>query len=198
MTRLILGSGSAIRRKILENAGLSFDVMPADLDEDEKMLNWQEQGKSEEFVARELSALKAQKISALQKGAYVIGCDQMLVCDGRWFARVGDVDAARENLQFLRGRQHVLTSSVAVVKDGKKIFDHCGTARLKMREFSDAFLEEYLQKMGGKITKTVGCYEIEGLGMQLFEKVDGDYFTIMGLPLLPLLGFLRKEGMIGA
>ena len=129
-------------------------------------------------------------------GALVIGADQMLDCEGVWFDKPTGRDGAREQLKALRGRTHRLVSCAVIVRDGERIWHQIDRARLTMRNFSDAFLDEYLDSAGDDVLHSVGAYQLEGLGAQLFHRVDGDFFTILGLPLLPVLGFLRVHGVI--
>lgn len=196
--KIILASSSHIRRQLLAGAGVLFEHEAADLAEDEMMLDWQKRGLSADHVACKLAEAKAQKISAKHPDALVIGCDQMLVCDQRWFGRAESLGEAAEHLQFLRGRTHHLISAIAVVRNTKPVWDYADSAAMRMRNFSDAFLRDYAQQMGDRMLKSVGCYQLEGLGIQLFDDIRGDYFTILGLPLLPLLQFLREQGALAA
>ncbi len=193
---LILASSSVFRRQILDRAGLLFKAHAADLPEDEMMLDWQKRGLSAQQVASDLSAAKAVKISAKFPGAYVIGCDQMMLCGDRWFAKPKNRVEAKEHLQFLSGKTHHLISGIAVVRDQKILWDYVDPCVMQMRALDDNMIEEYLDQMGDKVLQSVGCYQIEGLGIQLFDRVEGDFFSIIGLPLLPLLQFLRHEKVI--
>jgi septum formation protein len=130
--------------------------------------------------------------------AIVIGADQVLSLEGRAFDKPGSRKEAREHLLQLRGRSHVLETAICCAKDGDTIWQHLGRATLTMRSFSEAFLDEYLDRMGSEVLASVGAYKLEGLGAQLFEAIDGDYFTILGMPLLPLLDFLRRQGALAA
>jgi septum formation protein len=170
-------------------------VDPARLDEDAiKDAFPREPGR----CAVALAAAKAGQVSPRHPGRLVIGADQTLDCDGIRFDKPRDAAEARRQLASLRGRGHALHAAVAVMRDGDLIWQHVEPARLWMREFSDAFLDDYLAVVGEEAYATVGSYAIEGVGVQLFERIEGDYFTILGLPLLPLLGFLRGRGAVAS
>jgi septum formation protein len=151
------------------------------------------QGIAAEDVALALADSKARAVSARRPGAIVVGADQILECEGRWFDKPATVEEAARHLRALRGRTHRLVSAVVAVRDGERRWRHAAEARLTMRDFSDRFLEDYLARSGPAILESVGAYRLEGLGAQLFARIEGDYFTILGLPLLPLLDFLRGE-----
>jgi len=190
---IVLASGSATRRQLLERAGLDFIVDTAPVDEAAVKRAFTDPV----LAAEALAELKAVRVSPRHPGALVIGADQMLDCDGAWFDKPDDAAAARLQLATLRGHRHRLTSAVAVIQDGRCLWRHTEAADLTMRPFSDAFLESYLAAAGPAVLGAVGAYHLEGLGAQLFSAVIGDYFTILGLPLLPLLGFLRDHGELG-
>nr|WP_247883190.1 Maf family protein [Azospirillum brasilense] len=181
---------------MLERAGVRITLAPAAVDEEEIKLAARAEGAPVEDVAEALAELKAQRVTRKHPGALVIGADQMLECEGCWFDKPADRDAARAQLQELRGKTHRLVSCAVVIRDGERLWHHVDRARLTMRPFSDAFLESYLNAAGDDVLGSVGAYHLEGLGAQLFHRVDGDFFTILGLPLLPLLGFLRVHGVI--
>lgn len=147
-------------------------------------------------VAEILAATKAQQVSRNHPNCLVIGADQMLVCEGEWFDKPESLRAARAQLGKLRGRTHELISAICVVQDGVVVWHHIDRARITMRPFSDSFIDGYIEKIGQDICATVGGYELEGLGAQLFSRIEGNYFTILGMPLLPLLDFLRGHGVI--
>ncbi|KAA0685146.1 Maf family protein [Azospirillum brasilense] len=193
---VVLASGSRTRAEMLERAGVRVALAPAAVDEEEIKLAARAEGAPVEDVAEALAELKAQRVTRKHPGALVIGADQMLECEGRWFDKPADRDAARVQLQELRGKTHRLVSCAVVIRDGERLWHHVDRARLTMRPFSDAFLESYLNAAGDDVLGSVGAYHLEGLGAQLFHRVDGDFFTILGLPLLPLLGFLRVHGVI--
>ena len=152
-----------------------------------------ESGASVSDTAVKLAELKAMRVSAKEPGRLVVGADQMLDMDGRWLDKPKDKDEARSHLQLLRNRTHLLISAVVVVKDGVRLWHNVSLASMTMRDFSDEFLDMYLQKGGDGLLGSVGAYKLEGTGIQLFADIDGDYFTILGLPMLPLLDFLRHH-----
>lgn len=192
---LVLASGSRTRAAMLEQAGLTAILDKPLVDEEEVKEAGRVEGVSADIVAEALAELKAQRITRRHPGALVIGADQMLECEGRWFDKPAGRDAARDQLLALRGRTHRLVSCAVVVRDGERIWHKTDSARLTMRNFSEAFLDEYLDRAGEGVLHSVGAYQLEGLGAQLFHRVEGDFFTILGLPLLPLLGFLRVHGV---
>ncbi|MFZ5791410.1 MAG: Maf family protein [Pseudomonadota bacterium] len=196
--RLRLASASVTRARLLENAGLAFAAEPAPVDEEEAKRALEAEGADAAAIAEALAELKARAVSRRHPGAFVIGADQVLDCDGRRFDKPADLAAARAQLLALRGRTHELVSAAVVVRDGKRLWHHVGRARLTMRPFSDAFLDRYLAQAGPAILGSVGAYQLEGLGAQLFARIEGDHFTILGLPLLPLLDFLRTHGLVPA
>ncbi|ALG70300.1 septum formation protein Maf [Azospirillum thiophilum] len=192
---LVLASGSRTRAAMLEQAGLTAILDKPLVDEEEVKEAGRVEGVSADIVAEALAELKAQRITRRHPGALVIGADQMLECEGRWFDKPAGRDAARDQLLALRGRTHRLVSCAVVVRDGERIWHKTDSARLTMRNFSEAFLDAYLERAGEGVLHSVGAYQLEGLGAQLFHRVEGDFFTILGLPLLPLLGFLRVHGV---
>ncbi len=187
--RLVLASGSATRLALLRDAGIVVEARPVDLDEG----SVKQAARIEEADARDtallLADLKARRCVAA--GAVVIAADQMLECEGVWFDKPVDRAAARAQLLELRGQTHFLHSAVCCWRDGERLWQHLATARLQMRDFSEAFLDAYLDAEGERVLGSVGAYRLEGPGVQLFERIDGDHSTILGLPLLPLLKFLR-------
>lgn len=199
-TRLILASGSAARRSMLEAAGLTFNVIPANIDEaairDAAFRNTTGAGAAD--IASVLAAEKARIVSLAHEGALVIGADQVLSMGGKIFTKAESIAEAREVLNTLRGRTHELVSAVALARGGAVHWQTSDAADMTMRQFSDEFLGSYLERMGDRALACVGCYELEGLGVQLFGRVDGDYFTILGVPLLPLLAQLRREELVTA
>jgi septum formation protein len=189
---VILASASRIRRELLERAGVKASIVIPHFDEDQAKEQLAQRTVLE--MALELAAQKALAVKNPPPGAIVIGADQILECEGQCFDKPDSPAAALFHLRALRGRTHHLISAIACIVNGECVWSHVKTAELTMREFSDEFLEDYLAAMGNKATHSVGAYELEGLGAQLFESVRGDYFTILGLPLIPLLEFLRERG----
>ncbi len=191
---LVLASASTSRRALLRNAGLLFETEAARIDEEEIKTALRAEGADSVQAAETLAELKAQRVSARHGGRLVIGADQILECDGCWFDKPSDRAQAASDLRALRSRTHALVSSACVVRDGQRLWHHSDHARLSMRPLSDAFIETYLAALGDAALTSVGAYQLEGLGAQLFSRVEGDFFTILGLPLLPLLDFLRNHG----
>lgn len=195
---LYLASASPARAALLRRAGVIFTQEPAAVDEEEIKAGLRAEGAPERRAAETLAELKARKVSERHPQALVIGADQMLVCGDTWFDKPADADHARAHLQALRGREHLLVSAVCVAKGGERIWHHIDTAEMEMRPFSDAFIDQYLAAAGDTALASVGAYRLEGLGAQLFARVRGDHFTVLGLPLLPLLDFLREHDMVPA
>jgi septum formation protein len=191
---LILASQSVARRMLLTAAGVPVEVRPADLDE--RSLEAGAQSQSAGGVAALLARQKAIAVERKHAGRLILGADQTLAFGAERLSKPRDRDGAREQLRALCGRTHELHSAVAFVQHGAVQFEHVGVARLTMRSFSEQFLERYLDEVGDGVTASVGAYQLEGLGMQLFERVDGDYFTVLGLPLLQALEFLRRFGCL--
>ena len=194
---IILASASVVRSEILRNAGLTFGIMPADVDEGVVKNEMKGEGSSASETAQVLADLKAQKVSREQTEAMVIGADQMLVCEGSWFDKPSNLPAARHQLMKLRGKRHQLLSSVSVAQHGDIIFRYGANSILTMRSFSERFLDSYLKAETDNVCRSVGGYRLEGSGIQLFASVTGSYFDILGLPLLPLLAFLRTKETLG-
>jgi septum formation protein len=199
MTRpeVILASGSSSRRAMLTAAGIEYRAITPDVDEDDLRARMpRESAAKGSAVAEHLAEHKALAVSARHADALVIGCDQVLVCDGKLFNKAVDESAASGTLKALRGRTHELISA-AVLAKGKEFIWRCtDIARLQMRTFSDGYLADYLRAEIPDILGSVGCYRIEGRGAQLFTRIEGDQFTIRGLPLIPLLAALREHGAL--
>jgi septum formation protein len=193
---LVLASASAARARILAAAGISVTVDAANVDEAEIKAAFRRDRRDAGECATALAELKAKRVALRHPGALVIGADQLLDCAGTWLDKSRDAAEARIQLQFLRGKRHNLVSAVCVVSDGAVAWHTVERASLTMRAFTDVFLEEYLAAMGDGTRALVGAYALEGLGAQLFAAIDGDYFAILGLPLLPLLDFLRGRGAV--
>lgn len=194
--RVVLASASRTRLTLLEKAGVAAEAVAAGIDEAAIKASMHAEGATAGDVAEALAELKAQRVGRGRAGALVLGVDQMLDCNGVWFDKPADREHARANLAALRGRRHLLVTSAVVIRNGSRIWHHTDSAELEMRPFSDAFLDWYLTAIGDDGLESVGCYRLEGLGAQLFASVRGDFFTILGLPLLPLLGFLRSHGVV--
>ena len=193
---LVLASKSAIRGEILRAAGLAIEVCPADIDE--RTIEQGSAARDPGEIATLLAREKALAVAARLPGRVVLGADQTLALGERRFSKPTDRAAAREQLKLLRGQTHQLHTAIALVRDGVILFEHREAARLTMRVFSDRFLEHYLDAAGAAVTASVGGYQLEKTGIQLFERVDGDHFVILGLPLLPLLLYLRQAGWLAA
>lgn len=193
---VVLASASPVRAQILRQAGVSCGLDATAVDEEEIRRAMAAEGAPAGQAAETLAELKARRVSRRHLGALVIGADQILECAGVWFDKPVDVDRARAHLLALRGRTHELVSCVCVVQDKLRLWHHLGRAKLTMRPFTDEFLDDYLAAAGPSALDCVGAYRLEGLGAQLFSKIEGDYFTVLGLPLLPLLDFLRGHGVV--
>lgn len=193
---VVLASASAARRTLLEQAGVPVAVEPAHVDEAEVKAALRAEGADAGAVAEALAELKARRVSTRRPGALVIGADQVLECEGVWYDKPADLDEAAAHLRALAGRTHALETAVCVARDGARLWHHRAVARLTVRPLSEAFIRGYLAAAGADALGSVGAYRLEGLGAQLFARVEGDYFTILGLPLLPLLEFLRGHGVV--
>jgi septum formation protein len=194
---LILASGSAIRAQVMRAAGLSFAVVRPPADEDAIKAGLRAEGLSVRDQVDALAEAKCLSVARMRPG-FVVGADQMLACEGEAFDKPRDRVEATESLKKLRGRSHHLIGAICLAKDGEIIWRHIETPRLTMRAFSDDYLETYLDAVGDAAFASVGAYQLEGLGAQLFSKIEGDYFSILGLPLLPLLSILREHGVVPA
>jgi septum formation protein len=193
---LVLASKSEVRRLVLANAGIPVEARPADIDERgiETQASTRDPGEVAALLARE----KARAIAAQLSGRLVLGADQTLALGERRFSKPVDRAGARTQLKALRGQTHALHSAIALMRDGAVLFEHRDTARLTMRAFSDEFLESYLDTVGAAATASVGGYQLEKTGIELFERIDGDHFTILGLPILALLEHFRRAGHLMA
>ncbi len=191
---LILASQSRARQTLLGEAGIEFVAIPADIDE--RAVQQSAALVAPGDVAAHLAREKALAIALFEPGRYVVGADQTLAVGKTLFSKPAGRIAAAEQLRALAGRVHELHSAVAVVRDGKVLFEDVSVARMSMRQLSDAQIAAYLDEAGERVTTSVGAYQLEGLGVHLFERIDGDHFTILGLPLLPLLAFLRHQGLL--
>jgi septum formation protein len=198
---LVLASQSATRQALLTRAGLRFEALPASVDEAALKESAQAEGIPPEDAAIMLAEAKAERIARRVPDALVIGCDQLLVCQMedkslRWFDKPADLDAARAQLMLLRGRTHRLVTATVAWRGGARIWQDITQPRLTMRQFSEDFLGAYVAAEGDAILGSVGAYRLEAMGVHLFSRVDGEHSAILGLPMLPLLGFLRQHGVL--
>ncbi|MCB1720193.1 MAG: septum formation protein Maf [Alphaproteobacteria bacterium] len=194
---LILASQSKTRQNMLRAAGLNFETRPANLDEAAIMAGALKDGKNPDEIATLLAIEKARSVCAQIPGALVIGSDQILECTGKILSKAANKNEAHEKLKSLRGKTHRLISAVCVAQNDKILWKTTQSAELTMYDFDDNFLQQYMECAGEALTRSVGAYELESLGAQLFDKIEGDYFTILGMPLLPLLKYLRENQGIG-
>ena len=193
---VILASTSVSRTALLRAAGVAFEAEAPGVDEDAAKAALIGEGVTPRDIADALAELKAVRVSRRAPGALVIGADQTLDLDGELMDKAADVEEARQRLRVLSGRSHKLHAAVVVAQDGEPIWREVATSSLRMRPISDAFLDDYLARQGLAVLSSVGCYHLEGEGVQLFERVDGDYFGILGLPLIGLLDLLRRHGAL--
>lgn len=193
---LVLASGSGTRRKMLEAAGIPLLVNPVALDEEAIASRFVDTGATPRTIAGMLARAKGAEASRQRPGTVILAADQTLEFDGRLAMKPTTVSEARSQLSAMRGRTHHLHSAASLWSKGEALWEGCASAELTMRVFSDAFLDAYLSRMGGQVCRTVGAYEFEALGAHLFEKVEGDHATILGLPLQPLLEALRRLGLL--
>lgn len=193
---IVLASGSSSRRTLLANAGIEFAVVASAVDE--TLVKQKNKALAPEDLAMLLAEEKCREVSGRTPGALVIGADQILARGELVFDKPSSVAEARQHLLQLRGTTHRLISAVCCAVNGNISWRHTGVATLRMRDFSDTFVDSYLAGLGSDVMTSVGAYKLEGAGIQLFEDIDGDYFTILGLPILPLLDYLRKTGLIAA
>ncbi|UHS62645.1 Maf-like protein [Agrobacterium vaccinii] len=193
---LILASSSASRQMLMRNAGLTFTAMPAAVDERAIDARLEAEGATPDRIAVELAKAKALAVSAIMPGAIVLGCDQTMSLGTKIFHKPKDMAEAHANLLSLSGKTHRLNCGAALAQNGEILWDVVTIADMTMRHFDAGFVERHLQRVGKGVLSSVGAYQLEGEGIQLFSQIDGDYFTILGLPLLPLLTKLRELGMI--
>jgi len=193
----ILASKSKARGAVLSGAGLTFEQVGSGVDEDALKDALRAEGASVAKQADLLAETKALKVSVSRPGI-VLGCDQMLDLDGEGLDKVATRAEAVATLRRLRGKTHVLQGAIVACIEGAPVWRHLAQPKLRMRNFSDAFIEDYLDRIGDAAFESVGCYQLEGLGSQLFDRIDGDYFSILGMPLLPLMGWLRDRGVLAS
>ena len=193
--RVILASGSAIRRKLMIDAGLEFEVITKAVDEGAIKESMLVESARLRDIADALAEAKSMRVSRIEEGL-VIGADQIMVMDNQLFDKPKDINEARDRLKLMRGKTHYLMGAVVICENGVPVWRHMAKTKLTMREFSDDFLEDYLDAEGDLVTKSVGAYRFEGLGSQLFSHVEGDFFSILGLSLLPVMDYLRLRGAI--
>ena len=196
MTSIILASGSSIRRDMLQNAGLDVEVQPARVDEAGIKSAMLAEDAPPRDIADKLAELKSLRISQKNPEALVLGADQVLVHAKRLFDKPEDLSEARGHLELLAGQAHELLSAAVISENGKPVWRHIGRAQMIMRPLSAPFINAYLAAEREGVLETVGCYKLEGRGAQLFSRVQGDYFSVLGLPLLEILGFLRARGVL--
>ena len=194
--KLVLASGSASRKNLLTAAGVPFIADPADLDEDRLMTELKPAGA--EVMARTLAEQKALAVSRRHPGQITLGGDSVIAFGGDYLSKCASMAQARTLLQQLSGQSHLLVSAAALARDGLLLWAHASPCRMVMRDLSAQFLEDYLAAEGEDLLSSVGCYRFEGRGAQLFDRVEGDYFSVLGLPLLPVLAQLRKEGVLAS
>lgn len=197
MTDIILASGSAIRRQILTDAGLNFQVITRPVDEGAIKDSMLAEGSAIRDIADALAEAKARRVSQSEAGL-VIGADQILEMDGVLFDKPKSLEEAKDRLKYMRGKTHRLIGAVVICENGQPVWRHLSKTVLTMRQFTDEFLDDYLKQEGDKLLKSVGAYRFEGPGAQLFSKVQGDFFAILGLDLLPILDYLRTRGAISS
>ncbi|WP_416878876.1 Maf family protein [Litorimonas sp.] len=193
--RLILASGSAIRAQILSEAGLTYEVISKPVDEAAIKQAMLGEGSRLRDIADALAEAKALRVSRTEPG-FVIGADQIMVMDDTLFDKPPTIEAARQRLKEMRGKTHKLMGAVVVCENGQVVWRHLSVTKLTVRDFSDAFLDQYIELEGECLTRSVGAYRFEGPGAHLFSQVEGDFFSILGLPLLPLLDYLRMRGVV--
>ena len=194
-TNVVLASTSAIRQAVLKGAGVAFEAVSPGVDEETVKASLVAEGVSPRDIADALAEAKAVKVSRRRPGL-VIGADQTLDLEGRLYDKAATVDEARERLREMRGKTHKLHCGMVVARDGTPIWREVVTTSLRMRPFTDDYLEGYLQRNAPGILSSVGCYQLEGEGVQLFDRIEGDYFAILGLSLIPLLDLLRRHGAV--
>ena len=193
---LILASASKSRASILKQAGVDFQCIPPFCDEEKIKLNLKRKNTSTEIIATKLAEAKASIVSSKKPDHHIVAADQILECNGVAYDKPENLEQARRHLLDLRGKRHFLYTGTVIYKASECVWHNSEKLEMQMRNYSDVFVDEYLSVLGTSVCETVGAYKLEGLGAQLFENINGDYFTILGLPLLPLLRYLRQIGFI--
>jgi len=193
---VVLASSSVIRQNLLRQAGVKLAVLPARIDETTIRASLDARRESPSNIADALAEHKARKISKQRPDALVIGCDQVLALDGRVMTKPQDISQAMQHLRALRGKHHDVLSAVVICQDGRPVWRHIGKVRLTMRVFSDTYMKDYLTRNWLSVNSAVGCYKLEEEGVRLFSRIEGDYFNVLGLPLLEVLNFLTQTGAI--
>lgn len=194
--RIILASGSKARQEMLKNAGVKFQISPANIDEEKVLESLKEKNFSTGKISLSLAKEKALEVSKKNPDNYIIGSDQVLSMNEKIYSKAKDIKEAQDRLLEFQGNEHLLTSSVCLVKDGEELWNKTGVAALKMKSMDSQAIDKYIKIAGETLTNCVGCYAVEDVGIRLFEDIRGDYFTILGMPLLPLLNALDKEGLM--
>jgi septum formation protein len=195
MTNIILASGSASRRALLAGAGVAAQSIKPNVDEDTAKIAMRGDGMSVRDQAMQLAEMKAVKVSRSEPG-FVIGGDQMLNLEGEAFDKPADLEAAADHLRKLSGKSHTLETAIVIAENGEPVWRHLARPKLTVRTLSEGFIETYIETCGPALLSTVGAYQLEGMGAQIFSKIEGDYFSILGLPLLPLLDYFRVRGLL--
>ena len=195
-SQIILASGSHARQQMLSNAGIDFDIIPAAVDEERILTKMQNDGASSGNITLRLAKEKALEVSKKNPDKYIIGADQVLSMKDKIYNKAKSQKEARGRLLEFQGQDHFLTSAVCVMKEGKDLWHKIDAAALKMKSMDSQAIDKYIEIAGDEVISCVGCYALESVGVRLFEDIRGDFFTILGMPLLPLLGFLDREGLL--